>query len=318
MRETNAKIKKLSEENENNKIESEKLTKEIEELKYINEKERDKLSKEIEELKHINDTVQELQEHNEKERETLTKKIEELKYINEKERDKLLKEIEELKQINENTIGELQKAKKVEDFKQIKEENQTMKITIEEIKQEMLEFKKKYEKLKEDKHNITNQPPIPLFQSKEELLTGGFEKFIENNNRLTFSYSSYEEWYRDIFKKMGEDTLYLYEKYMFTKVWVNKHGLSRNNTSFHWQSNKRSDNEKLKLEMVWYGIKTYAYNENWNNEHIKYCFILHPKEINEILELDCKFIGDDYDEYYTDISVDFYHEDYFILCCKKK
>jgi len=255
---------------------------------------------------------------------------------NKYEREKLSKMISELKQTNENTVEEL---------KQVKEENNAMKNVIEELMKQSTEkktreieerdkqlrrlgeemeelkknceFNKKHENQKDNKHNLTNQPAASSpFQSKEELMTGGFENFVENNNnRLAIPNTSYEEWYRDISTRLRPNIPCLFEKYIFMKVKFNeKYSIVR------WNSHRRDDNDKLKVTISYCSVKTCTYNEQWDHEHIKYNIILHPKESNKALELELETCKDDYNGFMTDKATEDYYsvKNELILCCKKR
>ena len=283
-----------------------------------------------EEKKILQDLVKEIRDTNLQ----ITKSNE----TNKREREELTKQIEELKKANEHTIEKLE---------QVKKENQTMKITIEklikhpdktgteeeqigenhvtklnkeieELKEEMQGIKKKYKYQNEDKHNLTNQPaPPPPFQSREELMTHGFQKFIENNinNRLAVPNSTYEEWYGDVHTKLRQNIPCLFEKYIFMKVKFNeKYNIVR------WNSHTRSDNDKLKVTISYCSVKTYTYNEEWDHEHTEYTVLLHPNEPNKALELEPETSRDDYNGFMTDqVTEDYYSvKNELILCCKKR
>ena len=247
-------------------------------------------------------------------------KIDKLNEENERnkgEREGLSREIEEFKQVNGENLKKIEKlTKEVDDLKRrSKEECQVMKNEVEELKTEIGGLKKKYESHEENKHNITNQPPTPAFQTKEKLLIGGFEKFIENNNSLAVPIATYGEWYGEIFNRLQVNRVYLYEKYLFVKV-----RFTYFPNTINWQSFKRDDKNKLKISITNYVIKTFTYNENWDHSHVTYSIILHPKEVNRCLELDKTMIGDGYDEFQIDYKVteNHYHDHQLILCCKKK
>ena len=239
----------------------------------------------LKELKQANVQINKLNEENEinkKGREKLNSEIEELKQANFNQFMKLTKEIAEIKEINENTVNTARK--EIKELKETKEENQNLvenlRREVEELKQEVHEYKKKYENQIEDKHNITNQPPPPVFRFTEDLLISGLEKFIENCNS-DIPYMSYEEWYKNIFGRLLVNKLFLYEKYLFMKVKCEK----RYNKIFWYTKIESNNNSKWIINVVRETVYTFTYDDNWKDQHIKYSILLHPKEINKTLEL---------------------------------
>jgi len=146
-------------------------------------------------------------------------------------------------------------------------------------------------------------------------MTGGYQKFIENNNCLAIPYTSYGEWYRDIFYKQEVNTLCMYEKYLFVKFKFDK-----NYNEVLWNTNNNNDN-KRKVETEEERLDTFTYDDNWNHKHIKYAVLLHPKEVNKVLELNYYYDSSNYDTFLTNqqVTEDYYsHVNELILCCKKR
>ena len=137
---------------------------------------------------------------------------------------------------------------------------------------------------------------IPL----ETRLVGGFQRYFEGLKDNIPYYSSYVDWYTDILELMQSNVPYLYEDVFFVKVVTNKR-LCDFGVRFVSKNNRYDKNNKSEFCTSNNSFSMPIVQRGWTHDTTKYILILHPKHLQNPLEM-VKSCTDDHHWYTNNVS----------------
>lgn len=237
------------------------------------------------------------------------KQVKEIETSFKKENDEIKKELKEVREESQASKKELVLAKN------------ELKELIGQVSLLKQELDNRKSNLQTDKHNLTNEPPVPSFHLSMNLMIAGLERFIEHNGQtIVGPYTDYVKWFDFVFNKLpiNDQICCQYDQYLFMKIkfskmpprvkWLSRYGV-------------RKKEVQVLLEAPDWTFKTHTMDDGWSHSNTKFALVFHPKDISKVVEMRKSGCTKLRDEWISEkgIQTDYYSADNeLIICCKKK